>query len=514
MTFANHVTIGPEFFAKAFNDYSSWRWAIVREFMQNSMDCKSGAIRASVALVGGDTVLTVENDGDPMTREIIVGKLLALGGSGKNFQGTVGGFGKAKEILYFAHKSYKIETGGLIVSGSGAGYNIDETSDYFSGTRSTVVISGDQVERLTSAFRNFAAYAQWDGEFYFNGDLLSTDLRKGAPRRDLGFGMVYTNKSFPNKLILRINGVPMYHEYISLNRCVIVELKGASVDVLTSNRDGLNNSCRYELSSFITELAVDKRSALKNRGMTRYRRYEGKKLRHRVQNAVNVKALVVGGETAKDRATAALVNLVGRTDLVPTTTGGGAISMGGTEIRTVEVVGECAPYAGDIRQTVEEDVIFHKTNVNEEFIIKNETDLQIPAYYLPDSQEFSTYSQKLVRIWGRLLVELHRLFDHEADFALGFIFDETAEAEFENFDYGKVYYLNPAKVVEQSSSNSKSFKKRFQLTERNRLLMIALHEFVHGLGLGPHDEDYANRLTDMAWKVLDERKRFNWCFVA
>jgi hypothetical protein len=96
-------------------------------------------------------------------------------------------------------------------------------------------------------------------------------------------------------------------------------------------------------------------------------------------------------------------------------------------------------------------------------------------------------------------------------FALGFIFDESAEAEFESGDYGKVYYLNPAKVVEQSSG-SKSFKKRFQLTERNRLLMFALHEFVHGFGFGPHDEDYANKLTDMAGRVLDERKRFNWCF--
>lgn len=504
------VKIGPSFFKKAFNDYSNWRWAWVREIMQNGIDAPgTDRISANVSLIDGNTVIVVENNGDPMSEEILTNKLLALGESGKNFVGSVGGFGKAKELLYFCHESWEIRSGSLLALGCGGDYTLQRNLDYFSGTRSTVVVAGDQVERITSAFKLFAAYAQWGGDFFLNGEQVETDLRKGAPRRDLGFGMVYTNKTFPNKMIIRIDGIPMYHEYISFNRCVIVELKGTSVDVLTSNRDGLNNSCRYELSSFITELAVDKRSALKNRGMARYRRYEGKKLRHRVQNAVNVKALVVGGGSPKERATAALVNLIGRTDLVPTTTGG---AMGGAEIRTVEVVGECAPYAADIRQTVEEDVIFHKTNVNEEFIVKNETDLQVPAYYLPDSNEFSTYSQKLVRVWGRLLVELHRLFDHEADFALGFIFDDSAEAEFENGDYGKVYYLNPAKVVEQVSSSSKSFKKRFQLTERNRLLMIALHEFVHGLGLGPHDEDYANRLTDMTWKVMDERKRFNWCF--
>lgn len=511
--FANHVTIGPEFFAKAFNDYSNWRWALAREFGQNSMDCGSSEIRVTISKNEMlDTVVTVENNGSPMTREILQTKLLALGGSGKNFQGTVGGFGKAKEILYFAHKSYKIETGNLIVTGSGAGYNIDESAGSIAGTRSTVVLSGDHVERLTYAFHQYAFYSQWSGEFYVNGERLVTNLKKGSPRRDLGFGMVYTNKSCENKLIVRINGIPMFHEYISFNRCVIVELNGASVDVLTSNRDGLNSSCRHELSAFITELAVDKRSALKNRGLTKYRRYEGQKLRHRVQSAVNVKALVVGESNGRG-GVAALVNVVGGTDLVPTSGGGdGAITMGGAVVQTIDVVGECGPQAADYRQTVEENVIFRNTKVSEEFIIKNDTDLQIPSYYLPDSTDFSTYSQKLVKIWGRLLVELHRLFEHEADFALGFIFDESAEAEFEKGEYGKVYYLNPAKIVEQSSSSSKSFKKRFQLTERNRLLMIALHEFVHGMGYGPHNEDYANRLTDMAWKVFDERKRFNWCF--
>jgi hypothetical protein len=151
------------------------------------------------------------------------------------------------------------------------------------------------------------------------------------------------------------------------------------------------------------------------------------------------------------------------------------------------------------------------------FILKNETDLKIPAYYDPGSGEFSDYSRKLVRIWGRLMVELHRLFDVEAEFSIGFLFDDgdevSTEAEHENGDFGQVYYLNPCVVVEQSYTCSKSFRKRFKLTERDRLIMIALHEFVHGgMNLGWHDERYANRLTDMAAKVLKERKRFNWCF--
>jgi hypothetical protein len=110
------------------------------------------------------------------------------------------------------------------------------------------------------------------------------------------------------------------------------------------------------------------------------------------------------------------------------------------------------------------------------------------------------------------MLEMHRLFDKEGDFAIGFVFDDQVEAEWESGQFGTVYYINPAQVVEQLSSNSKSFKKRFALTERNRFLMLALHEFVHGCGCQYHDENYANKLTQMAVKVLDEKKRFTWCF--
>jgi hypothetical protein len=155
-------------------------------------------------------------------------------------------------------------------------------------------------------------------------------------------------------------------------------------------------------------------------------------------------------------------------------------------------------------------------SIGTNFILKNETELKIPAYYDPGSGEFSEYSRKLVRIWGRAIVEMHRLFDVEAEFSVGFIFDDdssgASEAQFEQGDYGIVYYLNPCKVVEQSSTYSKSFRKRFKLTERDRLIMIALHEFLHAIGNNWHDETYANRLTDMAAVVMKNRKRFNWVF--
>jgi hypothetical protein len=142
--------------------------------------------------------------------------------------------------------------------------------------------------------------------------------------------------------------------------------------------------------------------------------------------------------------------------------------------------------------------------------VKNNTEYQVPAYYLPDSKEFSAYSVKLVKIWGRLLLQLHKLFKNSDAFAVGFIFDEMAEAEYDNTadGYGVTYFIGPA-VIDKSGS----FKKRFLLTERNRLLMIALHEYLHQQ-YRYHDEDYASALTYMAAKVMDSRKDFNWCFAS
>ena len=514
-----HITIGPEFFAKARNDYDSWQWALIREFFQNSMDCGSDEIGVDIDEVEGSTIVRVTNDGDPMSEEILTEKLLCLGGSGKNFEGTTGGFGRAKEILYFCHRCYTIRSGNLQVEGSGASYDLT-TGDYVDGTVSIITIDGYHKDELMEAIDQFIGAGQWSGDFKINGDYRKADLRKGTPRRDLGFGQVYTNKSFQYRMIVRINGIPMFIGRTGFDRCVIVELKGSSDEVMTSNRDGLVRPFRNELQDFVTELSVDKRSALKNKNaVPRYTRYHGEKLSHHgvdISDIVNDSSLVEGGvkypgdsgvsnvETVYDGNTVAGVDVGGDAEIH---------AAGDRAESTMYRGGMAAAFATESTVEVRRQVATLGTN----FILKNETDLVVPAYYDPGSGDgFSTYSHKLVRIWGRVMLEMHRLFDREAEFSIGFIFDSgdtgSTEAECEQGDFGLVYYLNPCEIVEQSGTYSKSFKKRFKLTERDRIIAIGAHEFVHALGYGYHDERYANRLTDILAVVMKNRRRFNWCF--
>jgi len=535
------VAIGPEFFRKAFNDYADPYWAIIREFLQNSIDCGSSTVRLTCTEMGGITTLSVENDGTPMSRETLVEKLLCLGGSGKDFAGTsVGGYGKAKEVLYFCHRSYEIHSGDLVVNGSGAVYEIAQAA-YVHGTRSVIVLNGLVKSKLEKAFKQWVEYGQWSGDLCWNDEHFKADLRKGSPRRDLGFGMVYTNRTHRYRLVVRIHGMPMFVEYTGLDRCVVVELAGKSSDVMTSNRDGLVNPYARELTSFVTELSVDKRSALKRNRGPRYTRYRGTKLVN--TSRLNVADLVAPIEQPIGTTTTPEWNTPFPVTVPPGFESGGPCPTDHTLPDGTVIPGagfQKDPIAGvSVGESEEVQApVYHEdvdagpgihapaytasfsapvprrqvATLGTEFILKNETDLKVPAHFDPGSGEFSSHSMKLTRIWGRIMMELHRLFDVEAEFSIGFIMSEDCEAEHEDGTYGKVYYLNPAEVVEQKSSMSKSFRKRWALTDRDELIMTGLHEFVHGLGKSQHDEQYAGKLTDMAAKVMKNRKRFNWCF--
>jgi len=515
----HHVSIGPEFFAKSRNDYDDWHWALVREFFQNSIDCGSANIHFDAILNDdNNTVVTVKNDGTPMDYDTITNKLFSLGSSGKNFTGTVGGFGKAKEILYFCHKSYNIKTGDIFITGSGAAYNVHPDSDYVDGTTSTIEIEGDHVYELINRAKRFVDYAQVSSVFFINGDKSRGCLRKGSLRRDLGFGKVYTNKAHPHKMLVRINGIPMFDYPIGLNRCVIVELSGSSNDVLTSNRDGLVQPFKAQLSDFITELSVDKRSALKKSMIPRYMHYSGAKL-----SAAKTKvSSILTQSLVQTASTADISSNVEQTTTLdqPNVVDIAGKQMVVTSIGANEAVAHTSSRWGGSAERVGSDAPEIETKlvtIGTDFIIKNETELMVPKHFDPGSVHFSSYSGKLVKIWGRLMLQMHKLFGHEDSFSVGFIFDDgevsVTEAQYEDSSsFGKVYYLNPAVIVEQRYTYSKSFKKRFKLTDRDRLISIAAHEFVHGLGYGWHDESYANELTNILAQVMKHRRKFNWCF--
>ncbi len=464
--------IGREFFAKAKADYADWRYSWVREIAQNSMDCGSARIDVTVEREGPNTRVSVGNDGQPMTRDVLVDKFLTLGGSAKDC--GVGGFGKAKELLVCCHLRWSIRTGTMLAEGEGGEYELTDDLEPLHGTTTTVLMEGDEASRIVAMFERFATLAQWKGTLTVNGRVLATDLRKGSPRREYEWGRVYTNQQHSNLLVVRIGGQPMFTRNIRYKGCVLVELTGTSAQRLVASRDRLQYRYNDELDALLGELAVDTRSALKQQ-RAEYKRYLGEKVRAegrrpKAQPGLNVAALV-------------------------------------------QAAGESEPSSqeqGSIRAVAvsRED---HAVTVGPEFICKQCAGMETPAYYLPGDQ-FSAYSRGLVRAWASTLKRLYELHGLEGSFSVGFVFDEGCRAECEqSAEYGLVYYLSTAEVVKQAASNSRSFRARFSSAwaARFEIMSLAAHEFVHGaFGLGQHTEDFAAKLTDVMAVMIANARDF------
>ena len=536
MTATQHVTIGPEFFLKSRNDYADWHWAVVREFFQNCIDCGSKHTELTATEQGGKTTVVVKNDGAPMTEDILVDKLLSLGSSGKNFEGAVGGFGKAKELLYFCHESYEIRSGDLVVRGAGAAYTLDR-GEFVRGTISTIVIDGDHADRIEREAKRFVGLAQVQTRFTINHVEHTRPLHKGTFRKALDFGRVYTNKSSENQVVVRIGGIPMFTRYARCNRCVVLELDGTSGEVMTSNRDNLRWEQARILDNFITDLSVNKRKALSSKAPV-YQRFAGPKLgyvetvaKDRVKAARDnlarvIKALVAQPADKPIPVEAAPVSQPSATETVAiedviraAVSGRAPVPVTGADQPGADQpsVAAYAPSGTDDTEKTSAPTVAQQVDdiFGAEFIVKNETGRKLPAAYRPDSNGFTNYNRRLAQIWGRLIVQMHRLFGHEDTFAIGFFFpgedDEGVVAQHEEGQYGRVYYINPA---ERKDGKLRNHWKWSQTRGRIDLILAALHEFIHGKGYENHDERYAAALTRMAGDVMiaSHKGHFKWCF--
>jgi hypothetical protein len=486
------VGIGPNFFKKSLNDYRDWLWALPREAMQNSMDApNSKNITTWTECKDGNTSFMWENDGDPMNKEELVGKLLTLGESGKDFQGTVGGFGAAKLILLFCHLNYEILTGNLRVVGSGGNYSLEEREIRYPGTLTRITIEGDYTNSIIANLRAFLSMSQWRGHVSINGENYNCRLNKGTKRDEFEWCTVYTNRTIQNRMVVRINGIPMFYRHVDSNRrCIVVELKSGNSEVLQSNRDALKWEYQGQLDAFVDSITINKLSALRN-DEPRYIHYSGDKLFSNQQERANETMMKIFAD-----AYATVPFVIGVDRAVENAVVDEAVLL--TPVKTAQV-----------------HEISKQSKLKHEFVIKNNTGMEIPIHYLPS--DFSEYSQKLTTIWTKVLLKLHEIFKHKATFSVGFILDDDSAAEFEcNREYGDVYYVSPITIVKQKESGSRSMAKRRKFNAAGRWAIVAdaLHEFVHGaIGLSGHDELYSSTLTEMMGVVLKEHQQFNKCFV-
>lgn len=255
-------------------EYQNYRMALAREFIQNSDD--AGATETHFWLDRDARTLRVRDNGCGMTEDILVNKLLVLGGSHKP-EGAVGGFGKAKELLFLAHRSFEIRTQDLIYRGSGMEGTLERVETSITGTDILVNLYEDEdLSNLSYFMHSQLQNSNPRSSVYFNGELVTPThslgqlkpLRVIADEEGNIFGQLYFDPNTPSNYIkVRVRGIWMFSLYLNdeMTGTPIIELSGSSVDKLTANRDGIAYQYSRLFQEQVNEILIDKVSALRSK---------------------------------------------------------------------------------------------------------------------------------------------------------------------------------------------------------------------------------------------------------
>lgn len=272
------VQVPHAYFQKAKSEYSDWRWAMIREFIQNAYDARAANIDFILAAsTGGRVEIQVSDDGVGMDQDTLENVLLCMGGSRKP-AGAIGGFGYAKAILFFAHHGYTIHTGNLLVVGSGGEYHLSTASSVVNGTRISVEL-GDESVLLDTWRERIKTYVAACFMEYATGRPVTITL-DGVPLPQNNEGIYNYGVTTPlgalwynevqdgcrSSVVVSVAGLPMFAEsvYSNANQSALVgglELDAGSA-VLTANRDGFASSVRDQFSKIVGEL-VQNQSAVR-----------------------------------------------------------------------------------------------------------------------------------------------------------------------------------------------------------------------------------------------------------
>ena len=278
MTETRQVQVPRSYFEKARSEYSDWRWAVIREFIQNSYDAQ--ATNIDFLLTGnaaGRVELQVDDDGVGMDQDTLLNVLLCMGGS-KKPEGAIGGFGYAKAILFFAHHCYSIRTGNMRVDGSGGEYRLTVEPANITGTQITVEL-GDESGLLdawrdrikiyvTSCFMEYATGRPvticLDGQVLPQNNDGTYGFAVETPLGSMWYDEV--PDSSRSAFVVSVAGLPMFVETFYSDAIQSALSGGLELDagsaVLTANRDGFSSAVREQFSKVVGGL-VQNQSAVR-----------------------------------------------------------------------------------------------------------------------------------------------------------------------------------------------------------------------------------------------------------
>lgn len=262
-------------------EYSDWKTAIPREFFQNSSDAHCSEFHVNVSETDTHTILSVKDNGRGMFVEDCENKLLTMGGTGKE-ENSVGGFGIAKGLLFFAWDKWEIRSKNYIVTGEGCQYDIAPSDTYVYGVNATIYI--DKAEGFCEDHvRNYLARCETHVRIFINDVPFKQKRSKGKRIKTLEWASLYKRKTEDGCSVrspwmaVRVNGMHMFNHFVDndLDCRLTLELVGNTRDLMTSNRDGLKAPYNGQLQTLARDISINVTSALDEKEEVIIQKFKG-----------------------------------------------------------------------------------------------------------------------------------------------------------------------------------------------------------------------------------------------
>jgi hypothetical protein len=491
-------------------EYYDHQSRLIIELLQNSVD--AGATK--IYLDFGINSYTCRDNGRGMTKDRMVEALLTMGGSVKE-TGSTGGFGHAKICLLFQHESYTIHSRDTKAVGSSLDYEFVDC-EYLNGTLVSAVFSPEynyNQREMGQLAREYLRKCDLKCGVYVNGEQF-TDWLRLPQVQDEPWAIIYSKEQKPygDYIYVRKNGLYMFYQWVQgIDRIVVVEAKGESVDIFSQNRDSFRGDYKTYFDLFVQRVINDKKGFLSPKprkilyqGMSRF--WSTVKLA--VKDIAHTTCVIMG-EGAKETVS-------GLVDAIADCVGVFAVAEKGYEVgkqehkeiasRLTELINQIPDET--VKVAVEALVIGGLTKQTQVDFVVNLADsvyTTVPAAFNPNTGKEK--HKFLAKLWKVIVEEIMNLTETETNYIIGWTFDKDVEASAQWRDVDNRYevLINPEK-----------FGKRDNIEELiAKLRAIGLHEVTHvakmlkwGGSLSSHDEHYASLLTDLTGIYYYKAK--NW----
>lgn len=516
-----------------------WKECWWREAIQNSVDAGATQIDCKTYIneEAKTVLIQVSDNGRGMSQEILVDKFLAFGETSKEGQeGSVGGFGKAKELLILPWLGWTVETmdaAGQItgVTGKANEYEFKAPHTISRDTQGTTLVVEMPIDQTTNdnickSFIRKCFIPQT--KFKVNGEEVSADLLPGKEvthNKDMVITWNEEQKINDNvKAIVRVKGVYMFRQYVysehSFEGTIVIELTGNSVDLLATNRNELSNhDDRAFINKFFGKLEKDVRSGLRGAGFRVRKIYQGSgkfstydksqtadDLTHLVQKLISEKpkGKVELTSMTLEQIKEALKQLE---------------EMANTESATPKAVDNAV--TPDMAEALLSDVTFTGDADSEaamkqllwepDFFLVNEIkDFKVPAEFTPE--KMGPAAKRVARLWAAFCQFVFIQLGTYKEFGIGFIFSyqknkgmtSWVQGEYVREDGQNWILINPYLNGDPKSGQLYDINNEEHL---DKMYALAIHECTHiADGVSYHDEDFSAALTDNIAKTVRGRK--------